>query len=242
MIEDLAITGDETATAVGERYDVHAVLETMGGLLDDYAAFAKAYGLDWPYTHSRFVPPRPDDDWVVKLFKRAGPSLPLPLPYGAHTMRLILAQVDEERREIDAGGSRHVVEAPPFRFELFPLAHEPLYANFGECRMPGVEADWMTCVGAPWTEYDPAPFIRIYRHLPPLPDGAPERDERDLRLASSHRRVLSGFLETQSRRGLTYRTNAIGLVEEPVTLRFPHDRYGAGRGLLRIPLLLAGGD
>jgi len=241
MIKDLRVLDDEIAAACGERYDLASVLDAMGGILDDYAAFAKAEGLAEPYTLVTMRPPRPDDDWVVKLMRLA--DIPVRLPYGPHTPRLLRKLVMKEKEELDAGGLRHAIEAPPYRFDLYPLGAYPLYANFGLCRAPGVDTAWITCEGGPWTDYDPAPIIRIHRHLPRAEDDeSRRRPVPDLRLTYPQRKSLTGFLESQRTRGIAFETRANGVVTEPVTIRFPHARFGAGIGDLRIALLRAGGD
>lgn len=242
MITDLRVLDDETALVKGERYDLEKVLGAMCGILDDYAAFAKAEGLAEPHTLSAPAPVRPDDDWVVRLLKES--ALPLPLPYGSHTPRLIRRDVMKVKEKLDAGGFRHPVEAPPYRFDLYPLAQHPLYANFGLCRNPDVREDWTVCDGPAWTEYDPAPFMRIFRHLPPRDEASSiaARPGRDMALTSSHLKLLTSFLETQKKRGIAFETRANGLAYEPVTLSFPHALFGAGHGDIRVALLRAGGD
>ena len=239
MIAELRVIDDETAVAVGERYDFEQTLDAMCGLIDDYAAFAAARGLETPFTLSDPAP-RETDDWLAKLLRAA--ALPYALPYGRHTTRKIRLFAAKERELCDAGGLKHVFEAPPFRFELCPLGYAPLYANFGMCRVKGLEAEWTTVDGAPWTDYDPAPRVSIYRHLPRRADDAPERPDSDLGMTVPQRRLLTEFLETQRPRGFEWSSAANGLAIEPVILRCPHERFGAGRGPIRIALLRAGGD
>lgn len=241
MITDLKIIDDDTALASGERYDLEKILAAMCGIVEDFAAFAKAEGLADPYTLVPIRPPRPNDDWIVKLFRLA--DAPVSLPFGPHTNKLIRKLVEKEKEDLDAGGLRHAIEAPPYRFDLCPLGVYPLFANFGMCRAPGVDTAWITCEGGAWTDYDPAPLIRIHRHLPRIPDDGRElKPEAELFLTKEHRKVLMPFLVSQEKRGITYESCSHGLVMEPVTLRFPHDRFGAGRGSLRIALVRAGGD
>ena len=241
MIENLRVLDDETVVARGERYDLAKVLDAMGGILDDYAAFAKSEELAEPYTLVAMRPPRPNEDWVTKLMRMA--DIPVRLPYGPHTPRLLRKLVMKEKEELDAGGLRHAIEAPPYRIDLYPLGAYPLYANFGLCRAPGVDTAWITCEGGPWTDYDPAPILRIHRHLPrSMEDDERLRPDPDLHLTVAQRKTLTAFLGLQTRRGIAFETGANGLATEPVTLRFPHDRFGAGHGDLRIGLLRAGGD
>jgi len=243
MIKDIRPTeDDDVVLALGERYDVDKILEAMRGILDDYAAFAGKKGLEEPYTLANPKPPRPDDDPIVKLLKSSG--LPFRLPYGGHTMRIVAKLIDEERGSYDAGGLRHDVEAPPFRFDLYPLGVSPLYANFGMCREPGVESRWLTIVGEPATAFDPAPIMRIHRHLPPRAEGAVGdlRPKAEYCLSGNHRKLLTEFLETQRNRGIIYEIGANGLVSEPLKILFPHDAYGAGIGDIRVAVLRAGGD
>ncbi|GEM_PF-3888968 len=242
MIEDIRPTEDgDVAIAKGERYDIRKVLAAMGGILDAYAAFAEERGLEAPYTLSTPKPPRPGDDGITRLLKSSG--LAYKLPYGAHTMRIIGALVETERAEYDAGGFRHHVEAPPFRFDLYPLGTDPLYANFGLCREAGVDGRWVTVEGLPGTDYDQAPVVRVSRHMPPLPEGAavPRPDDQML-LQRPHRKLLTEFLETRLPEGVAFERGRGGLVEEPVRLRFPHAVFGAGIGDIRVAVLRAGGD
>lgn len=243
MITDIRPTeDDDVVLAVGERYDVGKILEAMCGILDDYAAFAGKKGLEEPYTLATPKPPRPGDDPIVKLLKSS--SLPFKLPYGGHTMRIVGKLVDEERESYDAGGLRRDVEAPPFRFDLHPLGAEPLYANFGMCREPGIEARWLTLAGESATAFDPAPIMRIHRHLPPRAEGTAGnlRPKAEYCLTWNQRKLLTEFLETQRSRGIVYETGANGLVSEPLKILFPHDAFGAGAGDIRVALLRAGGD
>lgn len=241
MIADLKIIDDETAEAVGERYDLAKVLDAMCGIVDDFAALAKTRGEAQPYTQTYPGPPRPGEDWVVRLFREA--EMPIQLPYGPHTPRLIRMKVGKEKEWVDAGGLRQSVEAPPYRFDLYPLGTEPLYANFGMCRVPGIEAEWITCEGRPWTDFDPSPIVRIFRHLPLLLDDVTgKRPEPDLHMTKTQRKTLTAFLETQRHRGIDFETGAGGLATEPIKLIFPHDRFGLGRGPIRIALLRDVGD
>lgn len=232
---------DDVIVAEGERYDVDKVLEAMCGIVDDYAAFAKAEGLAEPYTQSTPGPPRPDDDWVVKLLRLS--DEPVTLPYGEHTPRLLRMKVMKEKEEIDAGGLRQFIEAPPYRFDLYPLGLEALIANFGTCRDKGLDAPWITCAGEPWKTHDPAPIMRIHRHLPRPREGEKlPRPASELLMTRKQRRVLTTFLDSQKKRGITFETGIGGSVEEPVTVRFPHAAFGAGHGEIRIALIIAGGD
>lgn len=239
MISDIRTTDDdEVAVATGERYDVPRVLETAFRLLDAYAAFAAARGLEAPYTLSTPKPPRSDDDPILRLLKESG--LPFRLPYGRHTSRLIGVLVAKEREAYDAGGMRHAIEAPPFRFDLYPLGHEPLYANFGLCREKGLESPWVTCEGGPGTGLDVAPHIRVHRHLPERAgaEASEPRPGRDYRLLRPHKRILEEFLATQAGLGIAWEPGGA----DTVLIRFPHARFGAGIGDIRIAVLRAGGD
>jgi hypothetical protein len=239
MITDLKIIDDESAVATGELYDSGKVLSAMLGLVEDFALHAKTVGLTEPYTLVPVRPPRPGDDWVVKLFRQA--NMPVKLPYGPHTPKLILKLVELEKRELDAGGLRHSIEAPPYRFDLNPLGVYPLYANFGMCRAPDVGTLWITCEGGPWTDYDPAPLMTIHRHLPRPPEEAPG-PEAELFLTKQQRKIITAFLEPQKKRGITYQIDGHGLAQNPIIIRFPHATFGAGHGRIRIGLLRAGGD
>lgn len=232
---------DDVIVAEGERYDFDKVLDAMLGIVDDYAAFAKAAGLAEPYTLSKIRPPRPDDDWVVKLMRMA--DEPVPLPYGGHTPGLLRMRFKKEKENVDAGGLREFIEAPPYRFDLYPLALHGLFANFGMCRENEIKEPWITCDIEPWQAYDPAPYLMIHRHLPRPRDGQEmPRPERAMLLTEAQRRAMTTFLELQKKRGIEFETDAQGLVHESVRVRFPHAVFGAGHGEIRIALIIAGGD